>query len=118
MTRPDGLGPHHAERTPSRPIWEVKQRRARLVLAWVTGWEYRVLKPAFFFFFSSFKFFSFLFFFSLLLCLPVRACVQVVTSRAVAAARLLEQKKKKKKKKKKKREDVPVEHARRLTLFL
>ena len=39
------LGPHHAEHTPSRPIWEVKQRRARLVLAWVTGWEYRVPKP-------------------------------------------------------------------------
>ena len=43
----DGLGPHHAEHTPSRPIWEVKQRRARLVLAWVTGWEYRVSKPPF-----------------------------------------------------------------------
>ena len=39
------LGPYHVEYTPSRPIWEVKQRRARLVLAWVTGWEYRVLKP-------------------------------------------------------------------------
>ena len=39
------LGPYHVERTPSRPIWEVKQRRARLVLAWVTGWEYRVPKP-------------------------------------------------------------------------
>ena len=43
----DGLGPHHAEHTPSRPIWAVKQRRARLVLAWVTGWEYRVSKPLF-----------------------------------------------------------------------
>ena len=39
------LGPYHAEHTPSRPIWEVKQRRARLVLAWVTGWESRVPKP-------------------------------------------------------------------------
>ena len=56
MTRPDGLGPHHAERTPSRPIWEVKQRRARLVLAWVTGWEYHVFKPL-----KLFKFFSCIF---------------------------------------------------------
>ena len=61
----------------------------------------------FLFFFFQVLFFSFLFFFT---ALPARACVQVVTSRAVAAARLLEQKKK--------REDVPVEHARRLTLFL
>ena len=37
------LRPYHVERTPSRPIWEVKQRRARLVLGWVTAWEYRVL---------------------------------------------------------------------------
>ncbi len=41
------LGPYHADRTLSRPIWEVKQRQAWLVLAWVTGWEYRVLKPLF-----------------------------------------------------------------------
>ncbi|CAK8691011.1 unnamed protein product [Clavelina lepadiformis] len=34
------------EYTPSRPIWEVKQRRARLVLGWVTAWEYRVLNLA------------------------------------------------------------------------
>ena len=40
-----GLGPHRVEHTPSRPIWTVKQRRARLVLAWVTGWESRVSKP-------------------------------------------------------------------------
>ena len=40
-----GLGPHRVEHTPSRPIWAVKQRRARLVLAWVTGWESRVSKP-------------------------------------------------------------------------
>ena len=31
------------ENTGSRPITEVKQRRARLVLGWVTAWEYRVL---------------------------------------------------------------------------
>ena len=37
------LRPYHVEYTPSRPIWEVKQRRARLVLGWVTAWEYRVL---------------------------------------------------------------------------
>ena len=29
--------------TGSRPITEVKQRRARLVLGWVTAWEYLVL---------------------------------------------------------------------------
>ena len=38
--------PYHVGNTGSRPITEVKQRWARLVLAWVTGWEYRVL-PAF-----------------------------------------------------------------------
>ena len=37
------LRPYHAENTGSRPITEVKQRRARLVLGWVTAWEYRVL---------------------------------------------------------------------------
>ena len=37
------LRPYHAECTRSRPITEVKQRRARLVLGWVTAWEYRVL---------------------------------------------------------------------------
>ena len=36
------LGPYHVENTGSRPITEVKQRRARLVLGWVTAWEYRV----------------------------------------------------------------------------
>ena len=35
--------PYHVEHTSSRPITEVKQRRARLVLGWVTAWEYRVL---------------------------------------------------------------------------
>lgn len=37
--------PHHAEKTGSRPITEVKQRRARLVLGWVTAWEHRVSLP-------------------------------------------------------------------------
>ena len=36
----------------SRPITEVKQRRAQSVLAWVTAWEHWVLL-AFFFFASS-----------------------------------------------------------------
>ena len=36
------LWPYHIESTGSRPITEVKQRRARLVLGWVTAWEYRV----------------------------------------------------------------------------
>ena len=34
--------PYHAEHTSSRPITEVKQHRARLVLGWVTAWEHRV----------------------------------------------------------------------------
>ena len=33
------LRPYHAEYTGSRPITEVKQRRAGLVLGWVTAWE-------------------------------------------------------------------------------
>ena len=37
------LRPYHVENTGSRPITEVKQRRARLVLGWLTAWEYRVL---------------------------------------------------------------------------
>ena len=37
------LRPHHVECTGSRLITEVKQRRARLVLGWVTAWESRVL---------------------------------------------------------------------------
>lgn len=40
--------PYHAECTGSRLITEVKQHRARLVLAWVTGWEYRVLLASIF----------------------------------------------------------------------
>ena len=34
--------PYHVENTSSRPITEVKQRWARLVLGWVTAWEHRV----------------------------------------------------------------------------
>ena len=37
------LRPYHVEYTGSRPITEVKQRRAWLVLGWVTAWEYQVL---------------------------------------------------------------------------
>lgn len=35
--------PYHAEYIGSRPITEIKQRRARLVLRWGTAWEHRVL---------------------------------------------------------------------------
>ena len=35
--------PYHAEYTGSRPITEVKQRRAWSVLGWVTAWEHQVL---------------------------------------------------------------------------
>ena len=41
--------PYHVESTGSRPITEVKQRRARLVLGWVTAWEHRVLLDSIFF---------------------------------------------------------------------
>ena len=34
--------PYHVESTPSRPIWQVKQRWARLVLGSETAWESRV----------------------------------------------------------------------------
>ena len=37
------LRPYYVENTGSRPITEVKQRRAWLVLGWVTAWEYQVL---------------------------------------------------------------------------
>ena len=36
------LRPYHVETTSSRPITEVKQRRAASVLGWVTAWEYAV----------------------------------------------------------------------------
>ena len=35
--------PYHVECTSSRPITEVKRRRASLVLGWVTAWEHGVL---------------------------------------------------------------------------
>ena len=35
--------PYHPENTGSRPITEVKQGWAALVLGWVTAWEYAVL---------------------------------------------------------------------------
>ena len=41
--------PYHVESTGSRPITEVKQRRAWLVLGWVTAWEHRVQLAIFFF---------------------------------------------------------------------
>ena len=37
------LRPYHVENTGSRPITEVKQRRAWLVLRWVTAWERHLL---------------------------------------------------------------------------
>ena len=43
--------PYHVERTGSRPITEVKQRRSRLVLGWVTAWEHRVLLVSVFYLF-------------------------------------------------------------------
>ena len=54
LTTPTGLTwndcqrPYHVENTGSPPIAEVKQRRARLVLGWVTTWEHRVLLASFF----------------------------------------------------------------------
>ena len=39
--------PYHVENTSSRPITEVKQHRARLVLRWVTAWERRVSLASF-----------------------------------------------------------------------
>ena len=46
--------PYHVESTGSRPITEVKQRRAWLVLGWVTAWEHQVQLATFFFpFFKS-----------------------------------------------------------------
>ncbi|CAN0450621.1 unnamed protein product, partial [Scytosiphon promiscuus] len=35
--------PYHVDRTTSRPLCEVKRRRARLVLRWGTTWEALVL---------------------------------------------------------------------------
>ena len=42
--------PYHVESTGSRPITEDKQRRAWLVLGWVTAWEHRVLLASTFYF--------------------------------------------------------------------
>ena len=61
------LRPYHVENTGSRPITEVKQRRARLVLGWVTAWEYRVLQT-FAFFLQKYIFLFNLCFFLFLLC--------------------------------------------------
>ena len=36
------LRPYHVEHTSSRLITEVKQHWAKLVLGWVTAWEYLV----------------------------------------------------------------------------
>ena len=41
------VGPYHVESTSSRPITEVKQHRAALVLGWVTAWEYAVSYASF-----------------------------------------------------------------------
>ena len=42
--------PYHVERTSSRPITEVKQHWAWLVLGWVTAWEHQVLLASLFHF--------------------------------------------------------------------
>ena len=42
VRRRERLRPYHVENTPSRPIWQVKQRWARLVLGSETAWESRV----------------------------------------------------------------------------
>ncbi len=41
--------PYHVENTGSRPITEVKQHRALLVLRWVTAWERSVPLASFFY---------------------------------------------------------------------
>ena len=48
------LRPYHIEHTSSRPITEVKQCWARLVLGWVTAWEHWVLLASFSFLIISF----------------------------------------------------------------
>ena len=42
------MRPYHIENTSSRPITEVKQYWAMLVLGWVTAWEYMGLLSFFF----------------------------------------------------------------------
>ena len=44
------IRPHYPENTASRPICEVKQGQVRLVLAWGTSWEVRMLYIFFAFF--------------------------------------------------------------------
>ena len=61
--------PYHVESTGSRLITEVKQRRARLVLGWMTAWEHRVLLATFsFLFLEAFIIFRVFFF---VFCLTV-----------------------------------------------
>ena len=43
----NSLRPYHVERTPSRPIWQVKQRWAGLVLGPEMAWEFPVLYAVF-----------------------------------------------------------------------
>lgn len=43
VSEANGLRPYHAESTGSRPITEVKPRRAWLVLGWATALEPQVL---------------------------------------------------------------------------
>ena len=43
MCQVDQERPYHVECTTSRPLCEVKRRRARLVLRWGTTWEALVL---------------------------------------------------------------------------
>ena len=54
------IRPYYPDSTVSRPICEVKQGQVRLVLAWGTSWEVRMLYISFCYFFSHF--FAWLFF--------------------------------------------------------
>ena len=47
--------PYHVERTSSRPITEVKQHWARIVLGWETAWELRVPLAFLFYFILIFS---------------------------------------------------------------
>ena len=57
--------PYHVERTSSRPITEVKQHWARIVLGWETAWELRVPLAFLLLFFIFLFVFYFNFFFPL-----------------------------------------------------
>ena len=48
LTTKSCIRPYHVENTSSRPITEVKQHWAALVLGWVTAWEYAVLYSFYF----------------------------------------------------------------------